>query len=445
MAVLSILTVVWLCIGIPGGRWIPAAYGRSTSGDMPSEGLSPEWGGHLRLRGGLTRPDDQSLYQWVGTGTYEDGSAELRLKHQIFLGEWGHFETHYEAVAVGGDTWEKGRDLLRLTNVRLPDGLFVSQSGPLSDDRRLMDLTHVIHDGAEGAFYHRLDRLFLALERSWGNVRLGRQAVTWGNGMIFNPMDLFNPFAPTDVVRDYKVGDDMAIFTRQLGENGDLQVIGVPRRNPENRAVEWGESAVGAKVRIPSGTTEWTFLLAENHDNAVIGVGAVGYAGSAAWRVDAVWTALPAESPSGGYLSGAANVDVSWTWWDKNFYGFLEMYYNGLGETDYSAVGENSDLAAALARGELFTLGRLYLAPHVGVEFHPLVNAYLTFINNLEDPSGVIQPRCVWSAAEDVEIMAGATLYWGGPGTEFGGFPIPGTAARAVPADSAYLWLTWYY
>src|SRR5690606_18402064 len=53
VAVLSMLTVVWLCIGIPGGRWIPAAYGRSTSGDMPSEGLSPEWGGHLRLRGGL--------------------------------------------------------------------------------------------------------------------------------------------------------------------------------------------------------------------------------------------------------------------------------------------------------------------------------------------------------------------------------------------------------
>jgi hypothetical protein len=24
--------------------------------------------------------------------------------------------------------------------------------------------------------------------------------LTWGNGMLFNPMDLFNPFAPTDFV-----------------------------------------------------------------------------------------------------------------------------------------------------------------------------------------------------------------------------------------------------
>jgi len=440
-----LLTAVGLCIGIPAGPWISKAYEGPAPSEEPSGVLSLEWGGHLKLQGGLSRPDDQSFYQWVGTGTYEDGSAELRLKNQIFLGEWGRFETHYEGVVVGGDTWEKGRELLQFTNVRLPDGLFVSQPGPLSDDRRLMDLTHVIHNGAEGAFYHRLDRLFLAIDRSWGSVRLGRQAVTWGNGMIFNPMDLFNPFAPTDVVRDYKVGDDMALFLRPVGENGDLQVIGVPRRNPENGAVEWDESAVGSKLRLPWGTTEWTLLAAVNHDTIVAGGGAVGYLAGAAWRVDATWTVLPPDRPSGGYLSAVANIDISWTGWNKNFYGFLEAHYNGLGLDDYSDAADTPDLAAALARGEAFTLGRLYLVPHIGIELHPLFNAYVTFINNLEDPSGIIQPRCVWSITEDLEFMAGATLYWGGSGTEFGGFHISGTDARAVPANAAYLWLTWYY
>ena len=417
----------------------------AASPDEGSGNLLAEWGGHLRLRGGISRPDDRSLYQRVGTGTYLDGSGEFRFKNQIFFADWGSFETHYEAVLLGGETWQKGRALQDLTGGRFEGGIFAPEIRPLSDDRRLMDLTHVIDEGADGVLYHRLDRLFLTVERPWGIFRIGRQAVTWGNGMVFNPMDLFNPFAPTDVVRDYKVGDDMALLILPAGENGDFRAIGVPRRNPENGIVEWDASAVGAKLRIPLGGTEWTLLAARSYDNLVAGAGAVGYAWSAVWRVDATWTTLPAGGPSGGYLSAVANVDVSWTLWDKNFYGFLELYFNGLGETDYSDVFDNPDLLAAVARGEIFTLGRLYLTPDIGVEVHPLFNVHVTFINNLPDPSGAILPRCVWSITEDMEAMIGATLHWGEEGSEYGGFSIPGLDARAVPVDGAYVWLTWYY
>lgn len=434
------LLLIW--IGICACLCIPPAGAAAMSLEDAYEALSPEWGGYLRLQAGFSRPDDRSIYQWVGTGTYIDGSGEFRLKNQLFFGDWGRFETQYEAVLLGGDTWKKGWELRDLA---AGDGLLVPIIRPLSDDRRLMDLTDVIAEGPDGVFYQRLDRLFLTVERPWGSARIGRQAVTWGNGMVFNPMDLFNPFAPTDVVRDYKVGEDMVLLTLPVGENGDFQAIGVPRRNPASGTVEWDESAAGAKLRLSSGTTEWTLLAAKNYENTVAGAGAVGYVGSAAWRFDATWTMLPSESPSGGYLSAVANVDVSWTGWDKNFYGFMELYYNGLGETDYSKVLEDPDLAAALMRGEVFTLGRLYLAPSIGVELHPLFNVYVTLINNLRDPSGIVQPRCVWSITEDVDAMVGLTVYWGGAGTEYGGFPIPGADVSAVPSDSAYIWLTWYY
>jgi len=54
-------------------------------------------------------------------------------------------------------------------------------------------------------------------------------------------MDLFNPFAPTDVERDYKVGDDMV--TTQFGINGmgDFQFLYVPRRDPMNEDLGWDE------------------------------------------------------------------------------------------------------------------------------------------------------------------------------------------------------------
>jgi hypothetical protein len=426
----------------PGTR---TAAARTAPAEDPYAALSPSWGGHLRLRGSLARPDDRSVYQLVGTGTYLDGAGELRLKNQLFFGDWGRFETHYEAILLGGDAWKAGREIAALTGGQWPGGLFAPEVRTLSDDRRLMDLTHVIDDGTDGALYQRLDRLFLSVDRPWGNVRLGRQAVTWGSGMVFNPMDLFNPFAPTDVVRDYKVGDDMALVTLPFGENGDLQAVGVPRRNPETAALRWDESALGAKLRMPWGSTEWTMLAAWNHENIVAGAGAVGYIGAAAWRFDATWTVLPDESPSGGYFSAVANMDVSWTGWGKNFYGFVEIYYNGLGVTEYSQVPADPDLLDALARGEVFTLGRLYLTPHVGVELHPLFNVYVTAINNLRDPSGIVQPWCAWSVTQDIEVITGATIYWGGDGTEYGGFPISGTDFWAVPADAAYAWVTYYF
>ena len=60
---------------------------------------------------------------------------------------------------------------------------------------------------------------------------VGRQAVTWGNGLMFNPMDLFNPFAPSNTVRDYKMGDDL-VSVRFNGEGGkELNLLYIPRRN----------------------------------------------------------------------------------------------------------------------------------------------------------------------------------------------------------------------
>ena len=39
-----------------------------------------------------------------------------------------------------------------------------------------------------------------------------------GERVFFNPMDLFNPFAPTDIEREYKIGDDMAYAKIAFGE-----------------------------------------------------------------------------------------------------------------------------------------------------------------------------------------------------------------------------------
>ncbi|MDM8525900.1 hypothetical protein QUF80_21205 [Desulfococcaceae bacterium HSG8] len=401
-----------------------------------------EWGGHVRARGNLSHPDDKSVFQLAGTRDYYDGSGEFRLKNKIFFGDRGYFEAHYETVLSGGDTRRKIRELERL----YPPDLFKGNlERSISDDHRLMDLTKTIDENNDYILYHRLDRLSLTLQPEWGTICIGRQALTWGNGMLFNPTDLFNPFSPTDIERDYKVGDDMLTMQFSSDKGEDFQFLYVPRREKESHDVEWDSSSLAGKLRFAAGTSEFDIMAARHYKDYVAGFGSAGYMGDAAWRLDVTWTFPDKESDSSGFLAMVANADYSWVWWKKNFYGFIEFYYNGLGEDDYGSALMNPDISCRLARGEMFTLGKTYLAGEIHLELHPLLNTYLTAINNLSDSSGVLQPRAVWDIAQDVQCIFGANVYYGGSNTEFGGFEIPATSFLEKPSDSAFLWLTWFF
>ncbi|GAF82331.1 unnamed protein product, partial [marine sediment metagenome] len=125
--------------------------------------------------------------------------------------------------------------------------------------------------------------------------------------------------------------------------------------------------------------------------------------------------------------------------------GFLEFYFNGLGDDDYADAYTDTTISERLNRGELFTLGRTYMSGHIRLELHPLFNVYLTVINNLTDPSGTIQPRATWDISEDTQITLGGNIYYGRRGTEYGGFKIPNTNYLTKPSDSAFLWLTYFF
>jgi hypothetical protein len=258
-------------------------------------------------------------------------------------------------------------------------------------------------------------------------------------------MDLFNPFAPTDIERDYKVGDDMVSTQVPVHHLGDLEFLYVPRRDPDDHDVEWNESSLAGKLHVAAGTTEFDLMAARHFEDHVVGVGGTGYLGNAAWRMDATWTFLDEDSNNDDYLSFVANIDYSWVWWQRNFYGLIEFYYNGLGDDDYIDALTDPDIIERLDRGELFVLGRGYLSAEMQMELHPLVNLFFGVINNLEDPSGIIQPRAVWNFAQDFELTVGANISYGEDGTEFGGIEIPFTDLIIKAPDSAFIWLSYYF
>jgi hypothetical protein len=408
-----------------------------------TKALDISGGGHLKIRGSSAWRSGNTIFEPVGTGAFLDGHTEFRANSRVYFLETLQLETSYEAVLSGGDTRRKSETLKSLIPALSSTGNILIE--PISDRRRLMDLTKSLDEGKGQILYHRIDRLSLTYQPPWGAITIGRQVVTWGNGLLFNPMDLFNPFAPTDIDRDYKVGDDMVSARLGLGEKGDFQILYIPRRNPGTHRIGGDQYSLGGKVHLPWRELEFDVMGARHFSDAVIGAGATGYLFDAAWRVDVTWTFLEDNSRNSDYLSLVANLDYSWVWARKNIYGILEFYFNGLGERSYGSALSDPDVMERLDRGELFVLGKPYLVSFIQVEYHPLLNFFFTIINNVSDPSGILQPRAVWDIQENAQVTVGGEVSYGRKGTEFGGFTLPGTGQELEPANRVFLWLTYFF
>jgi hypothetical protein len=404
----------------------------------PAPAIADPWqlGGHVKYQ--YTRIDYRAddLGALFGDDPANDNSFDLRLKAERRAGAWD-FAAHYELLGLAGDSVATRRAL---------DAAGFPQRGPvngLPDDRtRLFDLTDELVDKERTVAVQRLDRLSVGYTSARASVRFGRQAISWGNGLVFQPLDFVNPFSPFVIDKDYKTGDDL-LFGQWLPTVAqELQGIIVPRRDPDTHDVESAESTYAAKYRRRFETFGLELLAARHYDENLAAASLVRSVGGAVWRLDVSATDSATE---GTVLSAVTNLDYSWTWWDTNFYGYVEYFRNGFGESDAANYANpNPGLAARLARGELFTLARDYVALGGQIELTPLVNLFVNAVRNLNDASHVLQLRGVYDWQQNVQLMTGVNLPFGDRGDEYGGVAVaPG--AYAAAGRSAYARVAYYF
>ncbi len=400
-----------------------------------------ELGGHLRAQTVISHHDQDSLLAKTGdTTTFFDGAADGRLNSRLFIGDDFSFALAYEIALSGGET----RRTLSTFLPTSPEVHLLSNQRP-SDEQQLFSLTDIFTEQDELIGYHRLDRLFFAWDSDYGHLQAGRQALTWGNGMVFNPADLVNPFAPADIIRDYKLGTDMLLYQVSTHWLADFQLVLVPRRNIDSGNIDSAEFTFGAKAQFAIHDNDLTLMAVDNYGDVVLGTGLTKYVGDAVFRSDLTLTFLSDDPDTESYLSAVANMDYSWTWLDKNWYGLIELYYNGLGYDTLSEALNNPSLVKRLLRGELFVTGRYYLDAMLQYEAHPLLNLFGSIIINLTDGSFLFQPRLSWSVSESSQLLAGLNIAAGGTGSEFGSKDNSNTNTTIDQPLQAYLVLTWYF
>ena len=380
-------------------------------------------------------PEDSVFQEVFGTGSL-DSALDARFVLGVRHKRWS-FDADYQLVGVYADRLELTRQLppeLRVLFPHLP-----------SDRTRLFDLTYVFTDSGKSAAYQRLDRLSVGFAGDKVVMKFGRQAITWGNGLVFNVMDIFNPFDPAAVDKEYKTGDDM-LYGQYLHSNGDdLQGVMVFRRDPFTTDVETDQSSLAFKYHHMASISEYDALVAQHYGDTLAGVGVNYSIGGAVWRGDLVSTWTEDDTVS----SLVTSLSHSWVWNGQNVSGVAEYFFNGFGQSDgcYSPVclEENPELFKRIARGELFNLGQHYIALSAMVEVDPLFLLTPNVFVNVGDPSALFQLVFQNDLRENLLLWSAISFPVGANGTEFGG------AATSVPelflsaGPSASVQLVWYW
>ncbi len=394
------------------------------------------FGGHVKYFYSYSDFPDDSVFA-ESANPYRESLGNLRLKAESHSGKWDA-RIHYEL---------NGLYSTELSNCIFRGGLAGRNCLDLaSDQSQLFDLSSVISVSDDSVLFHRIDRLVLAYSTEKLVTRVGRQAISWGNGMVYNPLDLFNPFPPDAIDTEYKRGEDMLYLQGLFSNGSDLQGLYIPRRDPVSGEVSSNQSAAAAKYHWLASSYELDMLAAQNYGDTVIGA---AYTGE--WHENVInASATVTHTDNENFWSVSANYNYSTIVKGKNLTGFVELFYNGFGlsgkQHSVEEVIAQQALFSRLLRGELFTIGKYYLATSALVEITPLLNLNPILFINLGDGSAMLQFIGTYSLSQNFDLLAGFNLPLGADGTEFGGLETSSDSGDLLaPANTLFARLAWYF
>jgi hypothetical protein len=299
---------------------------------------------------------------------------------------------------------------------------------------RLFGLQDTVVDRDAVRTVLELDRLSLTWQRPTFRLVAGRQPITWGVDVFWPVLDLFAPFPPERIDREYKPGVDALRLTLPVGNLSEIDVVAAGQGTSIER-----DGSVGALARFHLGPTDVGAMAGWFHRDAVVGGFVTANVRGTGLRGEVAYTRSgdPADAHLGRASFWRAGVGL-----DRQLTPALslsaELAWNGFGVDDPAAYPRVA-AAARVQRGEVTSLGRYYGGVSLTWQVHPLVSVTGVALVNLGDGSGLLLPRLDWSLADSLGLVVGGIFGLGAgrtaagtPGSEYG--PTPATLYAGITA-----------
>jgi hypothetical protein len=253
----------------------------------------------------------------------------------------------------------------------------------------------------EGEFYAQLYRLYGGYADDMHRVSLGLQKVSMGVGRIWNPTDLFNPKNPLALEPDEVYGVFALAYTYTPSDLSELSAVVAEREDHSFKS---------------AGSYKGYFEVVDAAVNVVYAddVRMLGYE----LEGELLETGVELRSEGGWFEDKLL---------DKSFFQGLvgadytfENSFSLAGEWLYSSRTFEHEMALPTGVPANRVRSKGYLGVSAGYEFDALTYGALSSIVSSDDGSWFLSPVVTYSLEDDMTLAAGALMYGGDKGSEFG-------------------------
>ena len=276
-----------------------------------------------------------------------------------------------------------------------------------------------------------LDRLQMRFTLPYLDVTVGRQAISLGKAYFWNPLDVFLPFDPRQVDREYKPGVDAVRVDIPIGAVSGLNLIaGFGRERDTNGAyreddfgrASWCESALLGRGYTNLGGFDLSLQGGKVSGGAMVGAALSGEIGPVATRAEASYT-FGSDCPEELADSFVGVLGVGHRF-DNTLDLEAEYLFNGAADP-----GDRQESFLRVARGTSLQVSQHVLGLVATYELLPILHASLALLVSLADGSGQVQPGLTYSISDEADFLFGALIPWGARPdqltleSEFGTYP----------------------
>ncbi|GMR21107.1 MAG: hypothetical protein BMS9Abin36_1706 [Gammaproteobacteria bacterium] len=247
---------------------------------------------------------------------------------------------------------------------------------------------------------HRLYRAYVTLAFPEADLRVGRQRIAWGTAMLWNPMDLLNPFNPIQLEREERQGIDAALLDWNYDVLSRVSLVYARQRSGSSAAARWRTNQKGFDL---------SFMAGRFRDDTVAGFDFSGQVGNIGVKGEITRTDMADED---SFIRAVVGADYTFA---NTLSLNLELYFNGQGSPDTAGYD-----FSRLVTGEVQSLARRYVGGYLGYDITPLLRWDNYLIFNLDDDSVFLAPNLAYSLSDNMEVTAGVQAFNGDPGTEYG-------------------------
>lgn len=294
------------------------------------------------------------------------------------------------------------------------------------------DLTDTISPSEPTIVEHLLDRANVKYSSDAWVIKLGRQAITWGNGVSFHPLDLFNSFSPDSKDTSYKSGIDAAYFQYLFDSGADLQALWVPRKNDLGQRDSKLDS-LAMKYLFFIDKFQAEILLAKDYSENTLGVGLVGPIGDTIWKFDLALQQFENDK----FWSFDFNLQYSWQWFERPVTGHFEYFHNGFAKKTVSSLEELTlPVLDRLRKRQIFTVAEKNISTGLQIQLEPLWTLSTNVILELDKNSHQLLASVIYNSSDSSNLLFGLQLSSGKKGSQYGGLYL--TANELLTTELGY-------